>query len=72
MDLTISRTVHITFEGRRQDVPFEQLGIDERTAASEVKAAVANFLDIPLARLNDYTVDPKDGNFVVRPEAQWG
>jgi hypothetical protein len=65
--------VHIRFEGRSLDAPLTALDIGPGSSDSEIKRVLAQYLEVPEARLRDYVVDRhQNGNFTVRPEAVFG
>jgi len=65
--------VHIRFDGRSFDIPLTDLDVGALSSDSEIKRSLAAYLNIPVGKLRDYTVDRHEtGNFTVRPEAVFG
>jgi hypothetical protein len=65
--------LHVRFDGRSLDLPLQDLEVGPASADSEIKRALARLLEVPPARLSDYTVDRHEtGNLTVRPEAVFG
>ena len=65
--------LHVRFDGRSLDVPLGALDIGTASEDREIKRALARHLEVPEAKLRDYTVDRHDtGNLTVRPEAVFG
>jgi hypothetical protein len=67
------RWVHVRFEGQSWDIEWTVLDIGEASVDGEVRAAVARYLDVPVAKLAPYVVERHaNGNITVRPEAVFG
>jgi predicted KAP-like P-loop ATPase len=65
--------VHIRFEGRSLDICEQDLKIVAGMSDEQIKARVAERLDVRADRLRGYVVDRvKTGNLIVRPEAVYG
>ena len=65
--------IHVRFAGRSFDVPTGQLDLGIGASDEQIKRAVAQHLEVPLARLADYVVDRHaNGNLTLRPEAVFG
>ena len=65
--------IHVRFAGRSFDVPTGQLDLGIGSSDEQVKRAIAQHLEVPLARLGDYVVDRHaNGNLTLRPEAVFG
>ena len=68
-----ARVVHVRFEGRSQDITFGALGLSDPNSNTEVRRALARYLDVPANKLADYVVQRHaNGNITVRPEAVFG
>jgi hypothetical protein len=66
-------TLHVRFEGRSTDIPLGDLDIGLGSSNDDVKRAVAAYLDVPVDKFRQYTVDRHaTGNLTVRPEAVFG
>ena len=65
--------VHVRFNGRSFDVPIAQLDLAAGFSDDQIKRTLAQYLEVPPQRLNDYTVDRHaNGNLTLRPEAVFG
>lgn len=69
--------LHVRFEGRSLELPVEELRLsdrNDRTASDEeIKALLAEHLNVAPARLDAYVIDRRpDGTLIVRPEAVYG
>jgi hypothetical protein len=65
--------LHIRFEGRSFDVPLSDLDVGTLSNDSDVKQALARYLNVPEAKFRDYVVDRHEtGNLTLRPEAVFG
>jgi len=65
--------VHVRFDGRSHDIPLDDLDVGSGSTDREIKRALARHLEVPEAKLRDYTVDRHEtGNLTVRPEAVFG
>jgi hypothetical protein len=72
-ELAHGAVAHIRFDGRSLDVPLSDLDVGPGTSDTAIKRALANYLDIPAARLRDYVIDRHEtGNLTVRPAAVFG
>ena len=70
---TRQAVIHIRFEGKSQDIPVSELDIGRASTDEQIKSAVANFLDVETAQLENYVIQHhKNGNYTVRPEAVFG
>ncbi len=68
-----AEVVHIRFEGRSLDVSQTDLAIGAASSDSDIKRAIARYLETPEGKLRDYIVDRHaTGNLTVRPEAVFG
>jgi hypothetical protein len=67
------RQVHIRFEGQSRDIPIRTLDIGDGSSDSEVREALARYLDVSVRKLQAYVVERHtSGNMTVRPEAVFG
>ena len=65
--------VHIRFEGRSLDIAQGDLDLGPGSSDTEVKRALARYLEVPEAKFRDYVIDRHEtGNLTVRPEAVFG
>ena len=65
--------LHVRFDGRSYDIPLNDLDVGPESGDREIKRALARHLEVPEAKLRDYTVDRHEtGNLTVRPEAVFG
>jgi len=70
---TNGAVIHVRFAGRSFDVPTVQLDLGIGASDEQIKRSLAQYLEIPAARLGDYVVDRHaNGNLTLRPEAVFG
>lgn len=68
-----SPVLHIRFEGRSFDIPFNDLDIGTLSKDEEIKRAVGGYLNVPEVKFLHYVIDRHEtGNMTVRPEAVFG
>lgn len=64
--------IHIRFGGRNFDLAMRDRRLEADYNDAQVKHAVAEYLEFPATRLDDYVVDRHaDGNLTLRPGAVW-
>ncbi len=64
---------HIRFEGQSWDIPLSELDLGALSNDAQVRAAIANYLNVEVAKLQFYVVERHaNGNVTVRPEAVFG
>jgi hypothetical protein len=62
--------INVRFAGRSFDVSLPGLDVEPGSNDEQVKRAVAEYLDVPSYRLDDYVIDRHPGgNLTLRPEA---
>ncbi|MCI0378644.1 MAG: hypothetical protein L0215_13635 [Gemmataceae bacterium] len=65
--------VHIRFEGRSLDIRQADLDVGQVSSDTEIKRALAHYLEVHESKLRDYVIDRHDtGNMTVRPQAVFG
>lgn len=65
--------LHIRFEGRSFDIPFNDLDIGTISSDTEIKRALGEYLHVNEVKFRDYVIDRHEtGNMTVRPEAVFG
>ncbi len=66
--------VHIRFNGTSHDSDFADLDLSEMSEDNTVREAVANYLDAPIGKLENFVVDRNEetGDITVRPQAVFG
>lgn len=65
--------IHVRFEGRSLDVAERECAVEAGMSDAQIKARVAQRLDIDAERLAEYVVDrTAAGNVIVRPRAIYG
>jgi hypothetical protein len=65
--------LHVRFDGRSLDIPLSDLDVGLGSDDRAIKRALAQHLEVPEAKLRDYTVDRHEtGNLTVRPQAVFG
>ncbi|HXE52817.1 MAG TPA: hypothetical protein VN541_07365 [Tepidisphaeraceae bacterium] len=61
--------LHVRFGGHSFDISLPGLDISPDSRDVQVKRAVAEFLNVPSYRLDDYVIDRhSNGNLTIRPE----
>jgi hypothetical protein len=65
--------IHVRYAGRSADVPLAGLDLGPAADDGQVKRRLAEYLEVPPRRLDDYVVDRHaNGNLTLRPEAVFG
>jgi hypothetical protein len=65
--------VHIRYHGQSWRLEASALDVGQGSSDDEIKRALAQHLEVPLARLSPYVVERHaNGNITVRPEAVFG
>lgn len=65
--------LHVRFDGRSLDIPLSDLDVGQAPADTEIKRALARYLDVSLDKFQYYVVDRhQTGNLTIRPEAVFG
>lgn len=65
--------LHVRFGGHSFDISQPGLHVGPGSSDRHVKRAVAEFLDVPSYRLDEYVIDRHtNGNMTIRPEAVFG
>lgn len=66
--------LHIRFEGRSIDVPLNELDVGVLSTDEQVRAAVAENMGVPVAKLRAFAIDRNQatGEMTLRPEAVFG
>ena len=65
--------LHIRFDGKSADIPLGDLDVGRVSSDSDIKLAIARYLDVPVEKFLHYVVDRHEtGNLTVRPEAVFG
>jgi hypothetical protein len=65
--------IHVRYNGRSTDVPLAGLDLGTGADDGQVKRRLAEYLEVPPRRLEDYVVDRHaNGNLTLRPEAVFG
>ena len=65
--------LHVRFDGRSRDIPFRDLDVGTHSSDNDVRAALADYLDVPVRKFRAYVIERHDnGNITVRPEATFG
>ena len=67
------RMLHVRFEGRSRDIPCRDLDLGTYSSDNDIRAALADYLDVPARKFRAYVIERHDnGNITVRPEATFG
>lgn len=62
-----SELLHVRYVYRGFDVPFDRLGVKPAADDGRIKQAVARYLTVPIAWLNEFVVERhRDGNVTLR------
>ena len=66
--------LHVMYDGYSNDIDFEALDIGDLSTDTEVRTAVATYLDVPVAKMQNFTVDRnvETGDMTLRPQATFG
>lgn len=64
--------LHLRYNGRSEELPLAELGLNGRASDAEIKEALAQHLDIASERLASHVVVRTRQAIVVRPEALYG
>lgn len=65
--------IHVRFDGKSFDLDIEALGLRHAATDGDVKARLAEHLDVAVNRFDGYVIDrPDTGVLIVRPEAVYG
>ena len=72
--ITTNPQAHIRFDGRSFDVPLSELDIGVLSSDDQIRRAIADFLQVPAAKLNAFAVEKNEetGEVMLRPEAIFG
>ena len=67
------QTVHVRYDGKSYDLPFEDLAITARDSDDGIREALARHFDVSTATFRSFVVERhRTGNVTVRPEAVFG
>ncbi len=72
MLMEMTTRLHVRFDGRSEELDMRELGLEPSATDGELRAALANRLDRPLAELEDYVVVREPQAIIVRPVAYYG
>lgn len=66
--------LHIRYEGRSVDLALEDLDIGDLSSESQIRQVVAQHLDVPQTKLNNFAIDrnAETGDITLRPQAVFG
>lgn len=65
--------IHIRFQGQSWRIEVSELDLDIHSSDQDVKRALAQHFEVPVAKLAAYVVERhENGNMTVRPEAVFG
>ena len=65
--------LHVRFEGASYDFGLQEVGIRASMSDREIRARVAQQLDVAARKVAQYVVDRSpSGDVIVRPEAVYG
>ena len=66
------QTVHVRIAGRSEEIPLAQLNIAQSSTDSQLKDAVACYLDLPVDSLESHVIVRTTQAIIIRPEALYG
>jgi hypothetical protein len=65
--------IHVRFAGQSHRIEASALDVGSLSSDNEIKQALAQHFDVPVAKFTAYVVERHDnGNITVRPEAVFG
>ncbi len=66
--------IHIHFQGRSIDIAQSNIDVGALSTDQQVRAAVANHLEVPVSKLGAFAIDrnQETGHMTLRPEAVFG
>ena len=65
--------IHVRFAGQSHRIEASRLDVGSLSSDNEIKSALGQHFDVPVAKFTDYVVERHDnGNITVRPEAVFG
>ncbi len=68
----MTQMVHVRESGRSVEIAYALLDIAPNASDMQLKQAVAEHLELSVAKLSDHVVDRTGQAIVVRPEAVYG
>jgi hypothetical protein len=69
----VGGVLHVRFAGRSFDISMPGLELGPQASDGQVKVALAEYLEVPSYRLDDYVIDRHaNGNLTIRLEAIFG
>lgn len=72
-DTEAGPVLHVRVQGRSRDIALDLLELTPASSDADVRAAVARFMELPPAQLNNTVIERhENGNITVRPEAVFG
>jgi hypothetical protein len=66
------QTVHVRVDGRSKEIPLAQLNVAQNSTDSQLKDAVACYLDLPVDSLGSHVIVRTTQAIIIRPEALYG
>lgn len=64
--------LHIRYDGQSYDYQLSRFDIGTESNDAQIKAAIANELNVPVEKLRNYRVEREGANITIRPEAVFG
>lgn len=66
--------LHVRVDGRSLDIPFNDLDVGFGSTDTEIKQAVASFVEVPLSKLQNFAVERNEvqSSITLRPSAVFG
>lgn len=69
-----SSLVHIRIDGRSLDIPMDDIDIGFASSDTEIKQAVAEFVQVPVSKLQNFAIERNEleDSITLRPNAVFG
>jgi len=66
--------VHVRYNGLSYDIDFEEAGLAGEPTDTQVREAVARYVEAPVEKFRDFQIDrnSETGDITVRPQASFG
>ncbi len=65
--------LHLRYDGQSYDVSLEDLDIGDLSTDEQIKASVAQHMQVPVTKMDNYRVEKADnGDITLYPQAVFG
>lgn len=70
----MANELHVRYNGESRDVGLADLDLGDLSTDADVRRAAATWLDAPLSKLANFSVDrnAETGDITLRPQAEFG